>query len=186
MEPYIPISFLNDFIFCPRSIYYHQLYTGYDSQLYEQKPQIAGKVAHRTLDEKTYSTRKEILQGIEVYSEKYQLSGKIDLFDTLKGYLIERKRMITTIYDGYILQVYAHYFCLSEMGYMVSKIIIHDLTSNKNYDIPLPDNNIEMFRKFEQTVRALRDYHMDDPNFIPNFNKCAKCIYANLCDQNPC
>jgi CRISPR-associated protein Cas4 len=68
MESYITLSFLNDFIFCPRSIYFHQLYSGLNYELYKQKPQIAGEAAHSNIDNKNYSTRKNILQDIEVFS----------------------------------------------------------------------------------------------------------------------
>ncbi|MCX7985597.1 MAG: type V CRISPR-associated protein Cas4 [Bacteroidales bacterium] len=186
MEPYIPISFLNDFIFCPRSIYFHQLFTTYDNQTYEQKPQVDGKVVHKTIDEKKYSTRKDIYQGYEVYSEKYQLLGKIDLYDLRNKHLIERKKSIINIYDGYIFQVYALYFCLTEMSFEVNTISIYDISSNKTYPISLPANNPVMFQKFEATVSALKNYILDDVSFIPNPNKCLKCIYANLCDKNPC
>jgi CRISPR-associated exonuclease Cas4 len=52
MESYITLSHLNDFIFCPRSIYYHQLYSIYDEQHYKQRAQIAGTTAHNSIDNK--------------------------------------------------------------------------------------------------------------------------------------
>ncbi|MFA5194905.1 MAG: type V CRISPR-associated protein Cas4, partial [Bacteroidales bacterium] len=107
MEPYITLSFLNDFIFCPRSIYFHQLYGGLNYELYKQKPQIAGEAAHKPIGDKSYSTRKNILQDMEVFSEKYNICGKVDVFDDAAGKLTERKREIKTIYDGYVFQVYA-------------------------------------------------------------------------------
>ncbi|MDD4530863.1 MAG: type V CRISPR-associated protein Cas4, partial [Candidatus Gracilibacteria bacterium] len=81
METYIKISTLNDFIFCPKSIYYHNLYDNYDKKVYQEKPQIVGTIAHQNIDNKTYSTEKKYLQAMEVYSVRYGLLGKIDLFD---------------------------------------------------------------------------------------------------------
>ncbi|MBD3843295.1 MAG: type V CRISPR-associated protein Cas4 [Campylobacterales bacterium] len=107
MEPYIPISFLNDFIFCPRSIYFHQLYGRSDESLYHSTDQSEGKAAHATVDAKTYTTAKKVLQTIEIYSQTYGLGGKIDTFDTQTGILTERKKKIKVIYDGYIYQLYA-------------------------------------------------------------------------------
>ena len=104
MESYITLSYLNDFIFCPRSIYFHQLYAGFNEQLYKQKPQVAGTEAHSSIDNKTYSTRNDVLMGIEVFSTKYNIVGKIDVFDCKTGKLTERKRAIKKIYDGYIFQ----------------------------------------------------------------------------------
>lgn len=92
MEPYIPISFLNDFIFCPRSIYFHQLYGRSEEGLYHTTAQSEGKAAHKTVDTKTYTTSKKVLQTIEVYSAVYGIGGKIDTFDTEMGILTERKK----------------------------------------------------------------------------------------------
>jgi CRISPR-associated protein Cas4 len=80
MENYIKLSTLNDFIFCPKSIYYHNLYYGYDKKLYQEEVQIAGSIAHESIDNKTYSTSSNVLQNLEVYSEKYKIAGKIDQF----------------------------------------------------------------------------------------------------------
>gem|GEM_PF-2376169 len=41
MESYIKLSTLNDFIFCPKSIYYHTLYDSYEKKLYQDEAQIA-------------------------------------------------------------------------------------------------------------------------------------------------
>lgn len=121
MEEVILISYLNDFIFCPVSIYFHKLYGNLDKNIYQSSYQVNGLNAHKTIDNKTYSTRKDILQGIDVYCEKYKILGKIDVFDISKGTLMERKKEVKQIYDGYVFQVYAQYFALCEMGYNVKK-----------------------------------------------------------------
>ena len=48
MDDYISISMLNDFIFCPYSIYLHNVYKDADEGLYHTKPQTRGKIAHTT------------------------------------------------------------------------------------------------------------------------------------------
>lgn len=186
METYIPISFLNDFIFCPRSIYFHQLYGGYDTQLYQQKPQLAGKAAHTSIDEKGYSTRKNILQGLEVYCDRYKICGKIDLFDANSGKLTERKRQIKTIYDGYVFQVYAQYYALMEMGYAVNSIALYDITHNKTYPIALPHEDPGMQHKFEKLIEEINGFDMNAYGFTPLESKCRNCIYSNLCDYSLC
>ncbi len=42
-EQTIAISQLNDFVFCPVSIYFHQLYYDTETTLYQSKPQINEK-----------------------------------------------------------------------------------------------------------------------------------------------
>jgi CRISPR-associated protein Cas4 len=62
MEDYIKLSTLNDFIFCPKSIYYHNLYDNYDKNIYQEETQKEGTKIHESIDNQTYSTRKSILQ----------------------------------------------------------------------------------------------------------------------------
>lgn len=185
MESYITLSYLNDFIFCPRSIYFHQLYSIYNEQFYKQKPQIAGTEAHSSIDNNTYSTKLTILQGTPIYCEKYKIAGKIDVYNIKTGRLTERKKSIKTIYDGYIFQVYAQFFALTEMGYSVKEIIIHDISHNKNYPILLPIENDIMFQKFEKLITQIQDYQLNE-TFIPILEKCLNCIYATLCDKSLC
>lgn len=106
METYVLLSELNDFIFCPRSIYWHHIYGRYTTSSYHTTSQILGNIAHKTIDNQTYSSRKTILQGISIYSNRLKIAGKIDIFDTRTGILTERKRKIKKIYDGYLLQLY--------------------------------------------------------------------------------
>lgn len=185
MENYIPISFLNDFIFCPRSIYFHQLYANFKKEIYQKTPQIAGLAAHQTIESKSYSSKASVLQNFEVYCERYQIMGKIDVFNMATGVLTERKRSIKVIYDGYIFQVYAQYFALIEMGYTVKTIVIHDLVHNKNYPITLPEQDTIMFEKFEKLISEIQNFKLDS-EFIPNINKCTNCIYNQLCDRSLC
>lgn len=154
--------------------------------MYHSKPQIAGKAVHESIDKGTYSTSQNVLMGMDLYSETYGLQGKIDIFFIDTGLLLERKNQIIRIYDGYIFQVYAHYFALEELGYKVNEIKIHDRTHNKSYPIALPKDDIEMFQKFESTIEALKSFNLEDSNFKANPEKCKKCIYSHLCDFSLC
>ena len=82
MEDYIQITKLNDFIFCPYSIYFHSIYQNFNERVYHSSYQVAGKIKHESIDKSKYSTEKRYLQGTAVYSEKYRLMGKIDIYDT--------------------------------------------------------------------------------------------------------
>ena len=186
MEPYIPISFLNDFIFCPRSIYFHQVHGSLGQSMYHGKAQTAGLAAHESIDQGTYSTRKDVLMGMEIYCEKYGLSGKLDVFDIPAKKLVERKNRITKIYDGYVFQVYAQCFALREMGYEVQKIVIYDRTQNKNYPVLLPEEDEVMFEKFEKLMEEINSFDLSDPGFKANAEKCRNCIYSHLCDFSLC
>lgn len=182
MEQYLKITFLNDFIFCPLSIYYHQLYGNLSERLYYGAAQLDGKACHAAVDEKRYSTHKGILQSTDVYSDEYKLCGKIDIFDTKKGLLTERKKHIEKIYDGYIFQLYAQCFCLREMGYEVNQLRFYSSDDNKVYEVELPENNEEMFEKFMETNNKMQNF--DISGYEPKSeDKCRYCIYNDFCDR---
>ena len=77
--------------------------------MYQSKAQINGTKAHEKVDNEQYSTRKNVITALDVYSEKYRIIGKIDIYDGDKRLLVERKKHINKIYDGYIFQLYAQY-----------------------------------------------------------------------------
>lgn len=183
MEETILISYLNDFIYCPVSIYFHKLYGNTDKMLYQRKAQLEGTEAHRSIDENTYSTSKDILQGIEVYTEKYNIIGKIDMYNKKNKILTEKKNYISTIYDGYVFQLYAQYFALIEMGFEVDEIRLYSIKDNKVYNVDLPEKNKEMFEKFEKLVNDIRRFDMHDFTQV-NKKKCEKCIYEPSCDRS--
>jgi CRISPR-associated protein Cas4 len=182
MEPYLIITELNDFIFCPRSIYFHKLYGKYSERIYKQKPQIVGTINHEKLEQKTYSTKKKDIQSLAIFSEKYRLCGKIDLYDSKTKTLIERKTKIKKIYDGYRYQLWAQYFCMQEMGYKIEKLVIRSLEDNKKYFIPLPSKNDIL--KFEELLQKIKNFDPHHQDFSQNSEKCQNCIYANLCDSD--
>ena len=179
MESYLPISFLNDFIFCPRSLYYHQLYSPYQASLYHREAQVRGKSRHESIEKGTYSTAKRYLLNYDVYSLKYKLCGKIDIYDRVEEKIIERKTQIKKIYDGYLFQLYAHYICLIEMGYPVSTLFFHSLMDNKRYSVAVP-GPAELSR-LEELIHQIRSFGLDAP-FRQNPKKCQQCIYKPLCD----
>ena len=180
MEPYLTITQISDFIFCPRSIYFYNIYRNTaDSDFYHQAPQKIGCAAHKTVDENTYSSRKEIITGLRVYSQKYNLVGRIDILDTSKNLLIERKYSVNAIYDGFKFQLYAQAIALIEMGYCVREMRIHSSKDNKNYEIDFPDEN--EIKRFEAVLAEMNKFSLAEP-FSQNPKKCEHCIYAALCD----
>lgn len=182
MDDAIIISNLNDFIFCPASIYFHNLYGHQNTLTYQTEKQINGSGAHAAIDEHTYSSKKSILTSLEIYSQRYHIVGKIDQYDMESGVLTERKRKIKRIYDGYIFQLYAQYFGLSEMGYPVKTLRLYSLLDNKSYPILLPKEDPEMLAKFEKVIEEMRVFSLED--FMQtNTEKCKNCIYEPACDR---
>ena len=179
----ILFSTINDFIFCPASIYFHGLFDDMKKEAYQSKYQIDGTYAHKTIDNGTYSSRKNILMGEMIYCEKYDILGKIDIFDVNKGILTERKKKVSAIYDGQIFQIYAQYFALVELGYIVKKLRIHSLDDNKNHNIDAPTVNAAMLKKFEETLDNMRQFDVESFTQV-NPKKCSNCIYEPLCGSS--
>jgi len=177
MESYIQISKLNDFLFCPKTLYLHSIYESFGQAAYHQTPQLAGKIKHENIDEGRYSTAKKYMQGLEVASEEYGILGKIDIYDIESQTLIERKNKVKKIYDGYLMQVWAQTVCLEEMGYSVKKIFIHSLSDNKRYPVDLPGKTGR--KKLKELVERINNFN---PLLLLNHHcpKCELSIYGNL------
>lgn len=182
MDDLIIISNLNDFIFCPVSIYFHNLYGNRNPMTYQGTAQIKGSGSHETVEKKTYSTRKDIIMSMDVYCEKYNLVGKIDVYNSSKKLLIERKRKIKQIYDGYIFQLYAQYFAMIEMGYDVKRLQLYSMDDNQTYQVKLPQEDTEMFSKFENIIVQIKNFNVEDFQ-QKNTEKCRNCIYEPACDR---
>lgn len=181
-EDLIRISQLNDFIFCPASIYFHNLYGNMETRLYQNAYQINGKKAHETVDTNTYSTKHNTITGIDVYSEQYGIVGKIDIMDLGKKTLIERKKKIKKIYDGYIYQLYGQYTALKEMGYDIKHLNLHSIDDNKTYNVALPEDDKARFIEFEKLIQQIRNFSLEEFS-QNNRQKCSTCIYEPACDR---
>jgi len=183
MEDYIQITKLNDFIFCPYSIYFHSIYQNYNERVYHGSAQVAGKIKHESIDKSKYSTEKRYLQGTSVYSEKYLLMGKIDIYDTKTKTLRERKNKIVKIYDGYKLQLVAQKVCLEEMGYEVKNIEMYSISDNKVWKLEYTKEDL---KKMEETVKKIRNFDFQNNDIKINEEKCNNCIYNSLCNLKIC
>ena len=183
MDEVILISNLNDFVFCPASIYFHNLYGRQSSIMFQNTEQINGTKAHEAVDQGRYSSRKEVITALDVYSEKYNVVGKIDIYDGRTKTLIERKRTIKHLYEGYYFQIYAQYFAMKEMGYAIKHLKFYSITDNKSYSVALPEEDIQMLKKFEMVIQEMRSFSLE--TFIQkNAEKCAHCIYEPACDRS--
>jgi len=174
----IPISTLNDFVFCPRSIYFHGVYDMFDGMHYKSVFQKRGTLKHSASDEGRYSSRKRYLQGMDVASQEYGLVGKIDIYDQETKTLIERKAHIEHVYEGYKWQVFGQIVCLEEMGFEVMEAMLHSLSDNKKYPVEITQEDWE---KFFDLLEEIRMYDMENAPMATNKEKCERCIYRTLC-----
>lgn len=154
MEQYIPITLISDFLFSKGSAYLQTTYRELNTSNFHSESQVKGSINHENIEKRTFSTSKDILQGVFVYSEKYKIVGKIDIYDRKKEILIERKTKVKQVFDGYKYQLYAQYFCLLEMGETPKKLQIRSMEDNKVYDVAIPDQTeIEKFEKIIEEIK---------------------------------
>ena len=77
MESYLMITAINDFIFCPRSLYFSGFFhNSVNEKLFHAVPQITGQENHKTIDEKKYSTSKTVPGGCKISEPKYKVHFK--------------------------------------------------------------------------------------------------------------
>ena len=181
MIEYISISTLNDFIFCPYSIYLHNVYMESDEDVYKAVPQTKETLAHRTIDSKKASTKKGDIMSLCVYSDSLGISGKIDMYKSEKYQLIERKNNLKYIFRGQYYQLWAQYFCMIEMGYTVKELAFYEISRNKMIPVDLPTE--EDKNELISIINRFIHYNPSNDNFDVNPNKCRHCIYCNLCDK---
>ena len=177
-DNYIQITKLNDFYFCPASLFLRTIYNNYEEVTFYGSKVYGGKLAHKSIDNSNYSSKKNILQNLPVYSQKYNLVGKADIVDLDKLILIERKTKIKKVYKGHLYQLYAIYFCLLERGVKVNSLVIRSLQDNKIFKFKVPNKKDEI--EFEAFVNEVKNFNLN--NFVqPSIEKCNMCIYKTLC-----
>ncbi|MDP2061082.1 MAG: type V CRISPR-associated protein Cas4 [Flavobacteriaceae bacterium] len=182
METFLQITYLNDFVFCPYSIYLHQVFDNNSEDTYSSKPQQKGKLAHHSID--TFETpnreKSAVLRGIYVISNRLGVYGKIDTLYVKQQKLVESKFKITTLYRGYYYQLWAQYLALTEMGYEVNELFFHSIKDKKNYKIEIPkDADIT---ELKNHIRKIARFDFEAEINV-NPVKCKHCIYASLCDK---
>lgn len=177
MDLAISISAINDFLFCPKSLYLHSIYSSFDTKTYHDAPQTIGSIAHENIEKGSYTTSAHILQGLSVYSSRLGIKGKIDIYDTKKKCLIERKYRVKQVYKGFRYQLYAQMYCLEESGFPVERLFIQSLSDNKRYEIPLPAEAKK--REFENVISSMKSFNADSLK-SHSCNHCTDNIYSLL------
>lgn len=151
-----------------------------DESLYYATPQTKGKLTHEPVDTKKSSNRNNDIFALPVYSEQLGIMGKIDVYKQNEKKLIERKYQLKQIYRGQLYQLWAQFFCMTEMGYEVNNIAFYEISTNKTILIAIPTETDK--QELKNLIALFKAY---DP-LIPiqvNPNKCQHCIYCNLCDK---
>jgi CRISPR-associated exonuclease Cas4 len=151
-----------------------------DENLYHATPQIRGRNAHESVDNKTASVKNGDMLSLPVFSDELGIMGKIDVYRYAKKLLVERKYQLKQIFSGQIYQLWAQYFCMIEMGYEVSQLAFYEISTNKMIPAAMPQEAGK--QELISLIHNFKNYNPTD-SITVNPNKCAHCIYCNLCDK---
>lgn len=180
METFLPITYLNDFVFCPYSIYLHQVFDNSKEVVYSASPQQTGKSAHSIIDSEKSKQQAQTIKGAYVISNRLGIYGKIDTFYIAKQKLVESKYQIKTIYKGYYYQLWAQYFALTEMGYTITELCFYSIRDKKTYSVEIPQQ--QEFDELRSHIRKIARFDFEQEMNV-NPVKCQHCIYTSLCDK---
>lgn len=111
MNVNIALSTLNDFIFCPYSIYLHNVYMETDEDIFKTTVQLSGTNAHKATDSKKGSSRGCDILSLPVCSNSLGLYGVTDLYRGSTATLIERKLRLKNIFRGQLYQLWGECHC---------------------------------------------------------------------------
>lgn len=181
MRELIPISSLNDFLFCPYSLYLHQVYRGTaEEETVKATPQLAGTAAH--LRKETDSTGDQyLITSLPVLSKELGIQGVIDELDIRIGTLTEYKNNVKTIYPGQVMQLHGQYYCLTEQRYDIRRLFLTEISSGTKHEIPLPDKTD--LSELKKLIQRIQNYTPEQKIDV-NPTKCRKCIYCQLCEKS--
>lgn len=69
-----------------------------------------------------------------------------------------------------------------EMGYDVKRLQLYSMDDNQTYQVKLPQEDTEMFSKFENIIVQIKNFNVEDFQ-QKNTEKCRNCIYEPACDR---
>ena len=118
-----------------------------------------------------------VFDELWVYSEEFNLVGKIDRYDKKNQIIIERKTKINKVYPNQIMQLWAYYFCAVESNYPVQKLVLYSIDDNKKYQIPLPTQQDK--EKFKEIIDRIQKFDIE--TFYSDCDLPSTNIYSELC-----
>ncbi len=156
----MPLSLLNDFLYCPR----RAALKGIEGVRSENEHTVLGDIAHEHADFPGHEHRAEwkLLRALPLFSERLGLSGKADLIEVreqagriAEARPVEYKRGRVSRWDNDRVQLCAQALCLEEMfGIVVPEGMIFHAKSQKRTTVSF---NAELRHTTEETVAQLRD-----------------------------
>jgi len=169
--PIVNVSDLNQYLYCPRRLYYLMFYhtQGLNFVLAE------GRSNHARQGRRGGWYREMYLR-----SERLHLHGKIDLLQGRTTLTPVERKHGTSYFDNDEVQLAAYCMLLEDyLGEPVRMGYIYLFGTNERYAITITDWHRE---RVMQVVETIRNMTIDSlPDFAENRNKCEKCSTIQYC-----
>jgi CRISPR-associated exonuclease Cas4 len=168
----INISDLNQYLYCPRRLYYLMFYQTQEINVHL----VDGRGLH------AYQGRRGgWYREVYMKSDQLHLHGRIDLIEQANGVAVpvERKRG-TSYYENDLVQLTAYAMLLEEnLGERIATGYLYLYGTNTRHSIEITKH---LRRKVIETVDAIRAMRINSiPGFCENPKKCAKCSVLKYC-----
>jgi len=189
MTNFIPLSFVAEYEYCPRSCYYLLV----DAPKLRDENQFiqSGRQSHQKVDDgyKASKSLRKIETSVKVFSEKFHISGKTDILEFYANSEIiptELKRGKIRQSSMHQMQLSLMALCLREMfpQNKIKKGAIFFTQDRQKKEIIFTEKILEKARNLAQMVFS-KSINCNPKNF-PKFqdSRCKGCCFYELCHLN--
>lgn len=178
---YLPLSLLNDFLFCPRRAALKTL----DGCWGENEHTVVGDLAHEHADLPGYETSAgvTVLRALPVFSDRLGLSGRCDIVERLHGGSlrpVEYKKGPRRRFANDDVQLCAQALCLEEMtGFSVPSGAIFHAATRRRREVALTPQLRQATEAALASLRAI--LAAGQPPFAILKPACSECSLYSLC-----
>jgi CRISPR-associated protein Cas1 len=185
---YLPVRYLNEFVYCPRLGYLEWV----EAEFKENYFTLDGTVKHRRVDEEAGAEKteeEERIHGRAVYlsAESLGLTGRIDVLEGDGGGLspVEYKRgkvpdVPCSAHEPERVQVCAYALLLRDNGHRCERGYLYYVDSKKRVEIPIDEPLVQATLRFIDEFRDTAAGAVVPPP-LENSPKCYGCSLVGIC-----
>lgn len=183
---YIPLRYLNEYVYCPRLGYLELVYSEFEDNIFT----VDGAIKHRAVEKekgKNGNSETVHMTSVLLSSEDLGLIGKIDLLEIDEGnyFPVEYKRgkipnKEQKIYDPEKIQLCAQGLLLRDNGYPCSKGYLYFADSHRRIEVPFDGELIQRTRSLIREFRKIISCDEPPPPLV-NSRKCIGCSLNKIC-----
>ena len=187
MSIFLPLSFIAEYQYCPRSSYY--LLTDAPKSREENNFIQSGREAHQKVDEgyKASKQTKKVESSVRIFSEKFGISGKTDIlefYDNGEIIPVELKRGSKRTNSTHQIQLALMALCIKEMfprNYVKQGAIFFTKDRQKE-KINFSENLLNEAKDIAKTIIVKSRNGFNPKDFpLKKDNRCEGCCFYDLC-----